>query len=223
MVKDKNIREITELWKEEKKKYVKKSTYAAYQLLIQNHIDGYFGDSYEVTEEQVQEFAFLKLQEGLSEKSIKDIIIVLKMILKYGVKLGLFEYKPIEVKFPPNNTKQDLEVLSKQDQKKLMDYLRNNFTFRNLGIFICLSTGMRIGEICGLRWCDVNVEDGVIMVRHTLQRIYDKDQKKTKIIIDKPKTRNSVRNIPISNKLHEILKKLRKAYKDDNFFLTGDT
>ncbi|WP_249026553.1 N-terminal phage integrase SAM-like domain-containing protein [Thomasclavelia cocleata] len=78
MVKEKTINEITELWKEEKKRYVKKSTYAAYQLLIQNHIKDYFGDLYEVFEEQVQQFVFKKLDEGLSEKTIKDIIIVLK-------------------------------------------------------------------------------------------------------------------------------------------------
>lgn len=224
MVKEKNIREITELWKEEKKKYVKKSTYAAYQLLIQNHLDGYFGDFYEVTEEQVQEFAFLKLQEGLSEKSIKDIIIVLKMILKYGVKLGFFEYKPIEVKFPSNNTKQELEVLSKQDQKKFMDYLRNNFTFRNLGIFICLSTGMRIGEICGLRWCDVNVEDGVLMVRHTLQRIYiiDGDKKHTELLLDTPKTANSVRDIPMSSELLKMIKSINKVVNSEYYVISND-
>lgn len=53
MVKEKTINQITEEWKEEKKKYVKKSTYAAYQLLIQNHIKPYFGDLYEVNEEKV--------------------------------------------------------------------------------------------------------------------------------------------------------------------------
>ena len=165
MVKEKTINEITELWKEEKKRYVKKSTYAAYQLLIQNHIKDYFGDLYKVSEEQVQQFVFKKLDDGLSEKTIKDIIIVLKMILKFGVKNGYLDYILIEAKFPTKQTNKNLEVLSKSDQKKFMDYLRDNFTFKNLGIFICLSTGMRIGEICGLKWCDIDVNEGIIKIR----------------------------------------------------------
>ena len=132
MVKEKTINEITELWKEEKKRYVKKSTYAAYQLLIQNHIKDYFGDLYKVSEEQVQQFVFKKLDDGLSEKTIKDIIIVLKMILKFGVKNGYLDYILIEAKFPTKQTNKNLEVLSKSDQKKFMDYLRDNFTFKNL-------------------------------------------------------------------------------------------
>ena len=84
MVKEKNINEITDLWKEEKKKYVKKSTYAAYQLLIQNHIKENFGKLYDITEEEVQKFALKKLDEGLSEKTIRDIIIVIKIVsLRY--------------------------------------------------------------------------------------------------------------------------------------------
>ena len=84
----KKLKEIAELWKEDKKKYVKKSTYAAYVLLIQNHIVPSFGDDLLVTEEKVQEFVLEKLQSGLSEKTVKDILIVLKMILKYGDKNG---------------------------------------------------------------------------------------------------------------------------------------
>lgn len=141
MVKEKTINQITEEWKEEKKKYVKKSTYAAYQLLIQNHIKPYFGDLYEVNEEKVQQFVFDKLDAGLSEKTIRDIIIVLKMILKFGIKNGYLEYVQIDAKFPSKQEKKDLDVLSKVDQKKFMEHLRNNFTFKNLGIFICLSTG----------------------------------------------------------------------------------
>ena len=80
MVEDKLLKDIIEEWKEDKKQYVKKSTFAAYQLLIQNHILPRFGEMKEVKEEDVQSFALEKLNAGLSEKTIKDIIIVLKMI-----------------------------------------------------------------------------------------------------------------------------------------------
>lgn len=224
MVKEKTINQITEEWKEEKKKYVKKSTYAAYQLLIQNHIKPYFGDLYEVNEEKVQQFVFDKLDAGLSEKTIRDIIIVLKMILKFGIKNGYLEYIQIDTKFPSKQEKKDLDVLSKADQKKFMEHLRNNFTFKNLGIFICLSTGMRIGEICGLRWCDVDTVEGVIKVRHTLQRIYiiEGETRHTELLLDTPKTANSVRDIPMSSELLKMLKSLNKVVNENYYVISND-
>lgn len=224
MVKEKTINQITEEWKEEKKKYVKKSTYAAYQLLIQNHIKPYFGDLYEVNEEKVQQFVFDKLDAGLSEKTIRDIIIVLKMILKFGIKNGYLEYIQIDAKFPSKQEKKDLDVLSKADQKKFMEHLRNNFTFKNLGIFICLSTGMRIGEMCGLRWCDVDTVEGVIKVRHTLQRIYiiEGETRHTELLLDTPKTANSVRDIPMSSELLKMLKSLNKVVNENYYVISND-
>lgn len=224
MVKEKTINQITEEWKEEKKKYVKKSTYAAYQLLIQNHIKPYFGDLYEVNEEKVQQFVFDKLDAGLSEKTIRDIIIVLKMILKFGIKNGYLKYIQIDAKFPSKQEKKDLDVLSKADQKKFMEHLRNNFTFKNLGIFICLSTGMRIGEICGLRWCDVDTVEGVIKVRHTLQRIYiiEGETRHTELLLDTPKTANSVRDIPMSSELLKMLKSLNKVVNENYYVISND-
>lgn len=224
MVKEKTINQITEEWKEEKKKYVKKSTYAAYQLLIQNHIKPYFGNLYEVNEEKVQQFVFDKLDAGLSEKTIRDIIIVLKMILKFGIKNGYLEYVQIDAKFPSKQEKKDLDVLSKADQKKFMEHLRNNFTFKNLGIFICLSTGMRIGEICGLRWCDVDTVEGVIKVRHTLQRIYiiEGETRHTELLLDTPKTANSVRDIPMSSELLKMLKSLNKVVNENYYVISND-
>ena len=224
MVKEKTINQITEEWKEEKKKYVKKSTEAAYQLLIQNHIKPYFGDLYEVNEEKVQQFVFDKLDAGLSEKTIRDIIIVLKMILKFGIKNGYLEYIQIDAKFPSKQEKKDLGVLSKADQKKFMEHLRNNFTFKNLGIFICLSTGMRIGEICGLRWCDVDTAEGVIKVRHTLQRIYiiEGETRHTELLLDTPKTANSVRDIPMSSELLKMLKSLNKVVNENYYVISND-
>ena len=224
MVKEKTINQITEEWKEKKKKYVKKSTYAAYQLLIQNHIKPYFGNLYEVNEEKVQQFVFDKLDAGLSEKTIRDIIIVLKMILKFGIKNGYLEYIQIDAKFPSKQEKKDLDVLSKADQKKFMEHLRNNFTFKNLGIFICLSTGMRIGEICGLRWCDVDTVEGVIKVRHTLQRIYiiEGETRHTELLLDTPKTANSVRDIPMSSELLKMLKSLNKVVNENYYVISND-
>ena len=146
------------------------------------------------------------------------------MILKFGIKNGYLEYIQIDAKFPSKQEKKDLGVLSKADQKKFMEHLRNNFTFKNLGIFICLSTGMRIGEICGLRWCDVDTAEGVIKVRHTLQRIYiiEGETRHTELLLDTPKTANSVRDIPMSSELLKMLKSLNKVVNENYYVISND-
>ena len=218
------ISEIITLWENDKKLYVKKSTYSAYLLLIENHINPYFADKEQITEEDVQKFVLTELRKGLSQKSIKDIIIVLKMILKFAVKQKLLAYNEIEIKFPTVGEKTDLEVLNKNDHKKIINYLQENFTFKNLGIYICLSTGMRIGEICGLLWSDIDVESGIIQVRRTVQRIYviDEETRHTEILIDTPKTKNSIRDIPMTTELYKIIKPLKKVVNNDFYVITNE-
>jgi len=218
------IDKIIELWKADKRLYVKKSTYSAYLLLIENHIRPYFADKEEINEDDIQKFVLAELKNGLSQKTIKDIIIVLKMIMKFGVKQKLLVHNEIDVKFPTIGEKTDLEVLNKNDHKKIINYLQDNFTFKNLGIYICLSTGMRIGEICGLLWSDIDMESGVIKVRRTVQRIYiiDEGKRHTEILIDAPKTKNSIRDIPMTTELYKVIKPLKKIVNDNYFVVTND-
>ena len=224
MVKRKSFKEIVNLWKEDKKRFVKQSTFSAYVLLIENHILPYFGEVEEIQEEDVQKFVLLKLKEGLSQKTIKDIVIVLKMIIKFAVKFHYYEYKQIEIKFPTDEFKKELEVLSVNDHKKILNHIQENFTFKNFGIYMCLTTGMRIGEICGLKWGDIDLEKGVIKVRRTIQRIYIVNQsiRYTKIISDTPKTKNSIRDIPISSELSKTIKSLKKLVNDNYYVVTND-
>ncbi len=224
MVTEKNISQIADLWKEEKRQFVKKSTFAAYSLIVETHLQPAFGNLTAVTEKDVQDFVLQKLNGGLSQKTIKDMLIVLRMILKFGAKKNYCVYAPIDVIFPTDRERQELEVLSITNQKKIMRFVEDNFTFRNLGIFICLSTGIRIGEICALTWDDIDTENGVIHIRKTIQRIYVKENgiKKTELLIDTPKTATSMRDIPMIKDLYEILKPLKKVVNNDYFVLTNE-
>ena len=224
MVTEKNISQIADLWKEEKRQFVKKSTLAAYSLIVETHLQPAFGNLTSVTEKDVQDFVLQKLSGGLSQKTIKDMLIVLRMILKFGAKKNYCVYAPIDVIFPTDRERQELEVLSIANQKKIMRFVEDNFTFRNLGIFICLSTGIRIGEICALTWDDIDIENGVIHIRKTIQRIYVKENgiKKTELLIDTPKTATSMRDIPMIKDLYEILKPLKKVVNNDYFVLTNE-
>ena len=118
-----------------------------------------------------------------------------------------------------------LPILTKAHQKKLMDYLKDNFTFPNLGILVCLSTGLRIGEVCALKWSDINMDTGLLHVNRTIERIYivDSDKPHTEIVINTPKTKNSLREIPLSKELVRIFKSLMKVVNKDYYVLTNNT
>lgn len=224
MTEQKRISEIIHLWKTDKKQYVKKSSFSAYMLLTENHLLPAFGDKCSLEEAHVQAFVLQKLEQGLSQKTIKDILIVLKMALKFGAKNRWIEYKQFDIQFPTEREKHTVQVFSRTNQKKVMNYIQEHFTFRNLGIFICLSGGMRIGEICALTWEDIDTDTGIISVRRTIQRIYmiEDGSRKTELVIDTPKTKNSIRQIPMSKDLLRILKPIKKIVNNSFFVLTND-
>ena len=220
----KTVREIAAAWKEYKRPYVKQSTMAAYVLILENHILPYFGDGASLHEQTVQAFVLQKLEEGLSVKTVKDILIVLKMVMKFGVKNEWMTYYEWDIKYPTTSTNKELEVLSVANHRKILNYIQSHFTFTGLGIYISLSTGLRIGEICALKWSDINVADGTITVSRTIERIYiiEGEKKHTELIINTPKTKNSCREIPMSKELLAMIKPLKKVVNEDFYVLTND-
>lgn len=218
------IKELSRLWLDEKKQYVKLSTFAAYCTLVRKHIDPWFGEKESVEEEDVQNFVLCKLKDNLNEKTVKDMIVVLKMILRFGVKKRLMQSLPIDVTYPTTHEKKALEVMSKENFKKLLVYLESHFSFKNLGLYICMCTGLRIGEICALKWSDINVEERVISVNHSIQRVYvfEGEDRHTKLMISTPKTKESNRDVPMSNGLLKVIKPLMKVVNPDCFVVSND-
>lgn len=221
---NKTIREIAVAWKEYKRPYVKQSTMAAYLLILENHLLPAFGENDSLPEQSVQSFVLEKIECGLSVKSIKDILIVLKMVMKFGVKNEWMNYYEWDIKYPTNSANKELEVLSVSNHRKILDHIQSHFTFTGLGIYISLSTGLRIGEICALKWNDINITEGTITVSRTIERIYmvEGEKKHTELVISSPKTKNSCREIPMSKELLAIVKPLKKIVNDDFYVLTND-
>jgi integrase len=223
MEQNNTLSKVAGLWKADKKQYVKKSTYAAYCLLIQSHLLPDLGEKEDIREEDVQGLVNRKLESGLSQKTVRDILVVLKMILRYGAKYGLLPSHQIDIIFPTDREKRDLEILTLAHQRQLMSYVKDHFTFLNLGIYICLSAGLRIGEVCALQWDDMDIASGVIRVNKTIQRIYlvDGEEKNTELIIDKPKTKNSIREVPMTKDLLALVRSLKKIVRNDFYVLTN--
>lgn len=220
-----NFKDISTLWKEEKRKFVKLSTISAYAVILENHLLPTFGNKVIViTEQEVQQFVLLKLDAGLSQKTVKDFLIVLKMIYRYGVKINEFQHCDWDIKYPNVQENKALEVLNITNHKKLMAFVSDNFTFRNLGILICLQTGMRIGEVCALQWGDIDLQKGVVSISKTIERIYiiDSEVKHTELIISSPKTQNSHRDIPLSKTLLQMLRPLKRIVNDKFFIITNE-
>ena len=220
----KTIREIALAWKVDKQRYVKQSTYAAYALILENHILPTFGEYEALSEKLVQEYVLKKLKDGLSTKTVKDILIVLKMVMKFGVKNEWLDYCEWDIKYPTTETNKEIEVLTVANHKKILDFIKNNFTFRNLGIYISLTTGLRIGEICALKWEDIDTNNGTIGVNRTIERIYitEGNHKHTKLVINTPKTKNSCREIPMSRELLTMVKPLKKVMNQNFYVLTNE-
>jgi len=220
----KTIKEVSELWKKDKQMFVKSSTVAVYTLHLENYILPKFGEKASIDETDVQGFVLDSIRHGLSQKTVKDMLIVLKMVIRFGAKHGWLQYQEWSIKFPTEQKKQELEVLSISHQKKLMQYVTDNFTFRNLGIYICLSTGMRIGEVCALKWSDIDLGTETIHVNRTIERIYiiEGNERHTELVIGTPKTKNSIREIPISKELMKLVRPLKKLMNDDYFVITNE-
>lgn len=219
----KTIREIYCAWREMKSRLVKESTIATYVTNAEKHILPVLGDMYFVDENNVQQLVFDKLRARLSQRTVRDILLVLKMIVAYGARQGWTERADWDIKFPTNAEKPEFQVLTVGEQKRLMSFLKSHFSFRNLGLYICLCTGMRIGEICALKWSDISLKTKTIRIRRTIERVYviDGGRKYTKLIIGTPKTASSIRDIPVSGDLFKVLKSLLGFVKDTGFVLTN--
>ena len=129
------LSEIVALRIEGKKQHAKRSIFWACTLLIENHILPSFGEMMLVEEQDVQTFVFRKLDEGLSLKTVKVILIVLKTVTHFGVKNQMIEYRQIDIKFPTERDKQSIDILSRSHQRHIMEYVQSHLTFKNLGIY----------------------------------------------------------------------------------------
>ena len=165
----KTFKEIATLWMEEKKAFVKRSTLSIYSLNLEKHIFVHFGNRCKITEYEVQQFVLKKHESGLSTNTVRDLVTLMKSIMSYGQRKGWTTYTGWSIRFPQSHQKGGIRVFTIAEQKRLMKHLNENFSFRNLGLLICLNTGLRIGEICALKWCDIDTVAGTFHIRRTIE------------------------------------------------------
>lgn len=223
MENERTLKDIVQEWLKFKKIALKESTYFRYIYMINQYILPYFKD---IKMKELENFDFnlfvAYLMKNLKPTSIKNVMSLLKSILHYSDKRYGFKYDFDFVAMPKVH-KNELRVLSQREKGKLEKYCLKQNTLKHLGIIICLNTGLRIGEICALKWDCIDLEKRTLTIKYTMQRIYNKIEKHSIVVIDTPKSETSLRTIPISTKLYNILKPLKKCYSKNSFFLTGST
>lgn len=222
------LRDLGNRWLEELKPIRKMSTVVKYANQMENHIFPYFGDKRvnTITNNDLITFSN-KLLTGkgikgnkLSAKSVADILSRMKSIRKFALIHGYdVNFMPDCVNIP--QSAEEIRVFTFTEEETLIRYLRDHPDPTSLGILVCLFTGLRIGELCALMWNDISLAEQEISVKRTMQRLQslDNDAKtKTYIEIDEPKSKSSIRTIPIPD---NIMDDLRSFYKEGSYLLTG--
>lgn len=186
---------------------IKVSTWQRYQGFVKNHISETFGKQpiIYLTTLYIQQFAMDKVQQGLSPQYINTLLVFIHSCLKYANK----QYKlPMPDILYLAEDKKEMRVFSPEEQKRLVEYLKRDLDVYKFGVLLALYTGLRIGELCALKWEDI--KDGRINVRRTVQRLQTPNGEGTELHIGTPKTNTSMREIPVPSFLRELIENFRE-------------
>ena len=219
--------DVAREWLCYKKPLLKEASLSKYTNIINLHLLPFFRDQdiHNITLEQMESFynglLITKTVKGtaLAPKTTLDILSVMKAILLYATTKKYMNILPV-LRYEYRAVPKKLVVLSGRNQKILSTYLCLNLTYRNLGLLICMYTGIRLGEACALSWEDISLTEGYIYIHKTMQRIQkEHNGKKTMIIVTEPKTQSSIRTIPLPRQLIQLIKSSKLPMQ--GYLLTG--
>ncbi len=213
------FKDLSEIWLKSKKIQWKGATIIKYEQLLNLHILPELGGLDVSTIDSVVLNSFLekKLLNGridrsgaLSASYVCSMRQTINSIMLFALNEGFYSSSRVLTK-GPKIEKKEIRVLEQKNQDKLEEFLREQNSPTNIGILLALKLGLRIGEICALKWSDIDWDTKVLSVKHTVSRIKsDNETSKTVLIINTPKTKYSVRKIPIHDSLISVL---YQAYK----------
>ena len=220
--------ELAENWLHSVKPGIKESTYAHYHYTLHKYLLPMLGDfSVESLNEELMEHALEAIitatgtkHQPLGHSSAKECLSMLRRICKYAVHLHLM--RPVEIRVAlPQEKPQTTKPLTPAEQNQLCAYILANPSPRKVGILLGIESGLRIGEICGLKWSDFDLNSGTVQINRTVIRI-SCGNGHTKVVIQTPKTRTSHREIPLSKHILVVLRKLHSAFPSNAWFLSGN-
>ncbi len=199
------------------KKSRKPSTYAKYSLIYQKYLKTSF-EALEITEIS-DSLLGEQLPDNLSDSTKKSIYCVLNQILKF-VSRRYFIPVPILKRSVSLTMKQPVKVFTWKEQARLFSVVYHKMDRFKLAVLLCLYTGLRLGELCALKWEDIDFENRLISVSRTVQRLSVEDyHAKTMLLETTAKSRYSKREIPV---LQEVLELLPQFQNGKEYVFGGD-
>lgn len=221
------FKDVLEFWINNNRIRIKGSTLLKYEYLINTHIVPALGHYkiFDLNSTIINEFLDKKLNCGskkdgysLSPSYVRTMAIIIDSAMNYAVREELC----LPLKSPINKPllqKRELSVLTIDEQKKIEQILEKDKSKVALGTMIAFHTGLRIGEVCALHWDDIDLNNDIIYVNHTVSReISDDNEHKTQLVLSSPKTNTSKRIIPISSSLKPILE---NAFSRNSFVVSN--
>lgn len=206
---------VLQYLKDYKVNEIKASTMNTYMTFYRKHIaDSDIGEMelQEIQTNDLQRYYNRKLKEGLSAKTVRHLSVIIREALTQAVRLRYIRNSPQEGVILPKKEKYEGKTLSQSDVLKLLKEAVDEPLYPL--IMTAIFTGMRKGEILGLQWKNVDLDNGYIKVEKSLCRVADgvdeKGRYRTKVVLLEPKTAASKRIIPITSQLVDILEHHRE-------------
>lgn len=202
--------------------HVRAETYAGYRRNLDNHICPHMGemDITCIKPHHVQHLADM-LSETLASSTLHGICRIMKSIFASACEKGLLRTSPYQNIKLPKARRRPPRVLTQTEQKRLEKeiFLNNEPEY-----LLCLYMGLRVGELCALRWEDVDFENGILHIRHAVHRVpLGTKNNSTKLVLGVPKSEFSIRDIPLPAFLSAILmeRKVSEKGSPEEFLFKG--
>lgn len=203
------FRQCAEYYMKNHKNGMRPSSYASNRFKLDKWILPELGDTSVsgLKNRRIQAFAD-KLLEKFTQKTARDAVALVRTVLNYCAADEIIEPVTFKVRWPKME-KEESRVLTKEEVDKICQNAKERGKPSCIGILLAAKTGMRIGEVCGLKWGDVDTEKNEIHVRRTVQRILDGNGSSYRYE-GPPKSRAGNRTIPITDGLGDYLEGARK-------------
>ena len=187
-----------------KKPSIKASTIAEYQCYYKVHIQPMIGKArlQSVKASTIQKILNSMQENDYSEQVIKHVFVVVNGMMKQAVKEGLILVNPADgVTLPKGKPKESHTAMTVSEQQLFTECIQDSDQVLNSFLQLQLCTGLRFGECAALQWQDIDLKNKVLHVRHTVHVVNGAD------VLTSPKTRCSLRDVPLMPKAVEVLRK----------------
>ena len=189
---------LCDAWLLRKRDEIRESSYIKYRAILERHIKPRLGSRRlgGICTASVDAFTRELLETvGLSVKTVHDILSVLHSVLKDTEARRPTDALALQIRYPKGK-RREMRVLTIEEQKRLVAYLLHPTDSCKFGLLLALYTGLRIGELCALRWSCIDLREQTIRIAATMQRLGGTGEG-TRIVIGAPKSDSSLRTIPL--------------------------